>query len=1137
MSFTHLHLHTEYSLLDGMIKIEELVERLKEFGMDACAITDHGVMYGVVEFYRTLQKHKIKPILGIEAYLTPKGVKEREKDEERYHLVLIAKNDTGYKNLLKLTSKSFIEGFYYKPRVDYEMLREHNEGIIALTACLQGEIAKAILKGGKEEARKSIKRYIDILGKENFFIELQNHKLEEEYKVIKIATELAKEEGIKVVATNDAHYLKKEDAKAHDILLCVQTLAKVDQSDRMKYPGEEFYLKNESEMRELFKEIPESIDNTELIKEMCNVSIKFGEYHLPHFTLTKEEKWDPEKNKKLLEELVFTKLHELYPNNTDEVIKKANYEIEMIEKMGFTDYFLIVYDFIKWAKEHDIPVGPGRGSSAGSIVSYALGITGVDPLKYQLFFERFLNPERISMPDIDIDFGDRERDRVIDYVRQKYGEDHVAQVATFGRMEARQVIRDVGRALNFSYSEMDRIAKLFPQGMQLKEALNIVKDLRDCSQDERYKELFEIALRLEGIVRNFSTHAAGIVIGDKPLTEYVPLQIDKDNSVITQLDKDMVESIGLLKMDFLGLKNLTIIKDTLEMLKAKGINLNLERIPDGDKETFEMLKQGDSIGVFQLESSGMRKVLKGVQPESIEDLTAVISLYRPGTIKARGIEEYIERKNGTKKITYPHPILEEILKNTYGIIVYQEQVMQIANVLAGYTLAEADTLRKAIGKKIPEIMAAQRGIFIEKAYKRGIEKETAGKIFDLIEYFAGYGFNKSHAVAYATIAYRTAYLKAHYPAEYFTAILNSYIGNEDKTSQTIYEVKTKGIEIYPPDINKSDVFFKVEEKGIRVGLLAIKNVGEKALMEIINEREKNGKFSSFRDFIKRTESLKVNKKVVESLIKAGCFDSLNEDRKSLLEGDSSEEKSSISLFGGGEIIRKRALTTSIDILNYEKEIFGFYLTYNPLSAYMEELQEREVPTVSEIIEEIAQRNEEEEIIKTELAGTITSARKTKTKNGNFIYRFNLEDGISKIETLVMPKFLDKFTEYLEKEGVAIISGEIRKEENGLTLFAQEVKAFISSDEVKKKRKYRALHIYIKDFDGKFDEIFEKLRKFKEETSKIKGDIPLILHIFSDGKEIRINASPKIAITVSEKFFSKLENEFGKGNVVLKNWGE
>lgn len=1129
MGFTHLHIHTEYSLLDGMNKIKELACRLKELNMDACAITDHGNMYGVVEFYKELTKNNIKPIIGVEAYLTPKTIKEREKDEDRYHLILLAKDNTGYRNLLKLVSKSFIEGFYYKPRIDFEMLKEYSEGIIALGSCLQGEIATKIIKDGKEAARKSLKKYIEIFGKENFFIELQNHGLDEEQIVMKVGLELANEEGVRVVATSDAHYLRKDYAKAHDILLCVQTLAKVEDTDRMRYPGEEFYLKSEEEMRELFKEIPEAIENTQLIKDMCNVTIEFGKYHLPHYTKDGQP-WDPEVNKHLLEELALKNLRALYPDNYDEAYQKARFELDVVERMGFTDYFLIVYDFINWAKSHGIPVGPGRGSAAASIVSYSLGITGVDPIKYQLFFERFLNPERISMPDFDIDFGDRDRDRVIDYVRKKYGEDHVAQVATFGRMEARQVLRDVGRAMNFSYAEMDKIAKLIPFNTSLGEALKMVSELKSIAQDSRYKDLLEVALKLEGVVRNFSTHAAGIVIGDEPLTNYVPLQVDKDNAVITQFDKDILEAIGLLKMDFLGLKNLTIMQDTLEMLHSRGVEVDLEHLPEKDKETFDMLKQGDSIGVFQLESSGMRKVLKGVQPESIEDLTVVVALYRPGTIKAGGIEEYINRKNGTTKVTYPHHTLEQILKNTYGIIVYQEQVMQIANALAGYTMAEADTLRKAIGKKIPEIMAAQRSIFVERASSRGVERNVAEKVFDLIEFFAGYGFNKAHAVCYATIAFRTAYLKAHYPREYFTAILNSYIGNEDKTREVIYEVKTKAIKILPPDINESEVLFTVQGDSVRVGLLAIKNVGEKALAEIIKERNKNGKFVSYKDFERRMESLKVNKKVIESLIKAGCFESLNEDRKTLLESGSVENIESLSLFGGSSTIMRKSATSAIEILNYEKEAFGFYLTNNPLNAYLSEIDDRGVPTVSQVLSEEMEG-------KVALAGVINSPRKTKTKNGNYIYRFNLEDGISKIETLVLPKHLSNFTEYLEKQGVAIIQGEIKRDEKGTTLFAENVQDFVTPEELKKKKKYKAIHLYIKNFGKDFEDLLDKLKKIKEEALEVRGDTPLILHIILEGKEVRINASPKIALSVSEKFISRLESTFGKENIQLKNWGE
>ena len=1147
MGFTHLHLHTEYSLLDGMNKIEELAPRIKELGMDAVAVTDHGNMYGVMEFYETMKKAGIKPIIGVEVYIAPNGIEKKEKDEERFHLILLAKSLKGYKNLTKIVTESYIKGFYYKPRIDFETLKKYNEDIIAMTACLQGEISAKALRGDLQEVKKALYKYLDIFGKENFFIEVQNHGLEEERRVIEVAKTLRDTEGVKLVATNDAHYLRKEDAHAHDILLCVQTLRPFDDPERMRFPSEEFYVKSEEEMLSTFKGLEEAVYNTELIKEMCNIEFDFSSYHLPVYK--KDENWDPSKNKEYLEELTFKGLKEKYGDKANEVTERARYELDIIEKMGFTDYFLIVQDFINYARTNDIPVGPGRGSAAGSIVSYALGITEIDPIKYNLFFERFLNPERISMPDIDVDFGDRGRDAVIEYVRKKYGESHVAQIATFGKMEARQVVRDVGRALKFSYQETDKIAKLIPQGLKLKEALQTLPDLRKLYEDERYKELFDVALKLEGVVRNFSTHAAGVVIGDAPLTEYLPLQTDKDNAVITQFDKDVVEHIGLLKMDFLGIKNLTIIQDTINMLKAKGIDIDITKIPEDDKETFDMLKRGDSVGVFQLESAGMRRVLKGVQPDSIEDLTAVVALYRPGTIKAGGIEEYINRKSGKTKVTYPHPKLEPILQNTYGIIVYQEQVMQIANVLAGYTMAEADTLRKAIGKKIPEIMKAQRDVFVQKSVANGVDKGVAEKIFDLIEFFAGYGFNKSHAVSYATLAYRTAYLKAHFPKEYFTAILNSYIGNEDKTRETLLEAISKGIPVYPPDINKSDAIFKVEGEGIRFGFLGIKNVGEAAINEVIKERIANGPFSSFKDFERRTSSFKVNKKVVESLIKAGCFDSLGEDRKALLEGESSEHELTVSLFGGATQPSKPKIhATRADILKYEKEAFGFYLSDNPINAYLGILEDLGVETVSQVLskfktaddeneEDVEETIEETTISKVKIAGVINNAKKSKTKNGNFILRFDLEDGANKVGCLVMPQHLDKFTEYLDKDGVAIIAGEIRQEEDSVTLFATDVEKFLTEKDIKKNEINNALHIKISMDNEDFDTIKEKLVKIKELAEKFKGDVPLILHVKTDGVVVRIHPAPKFSVIPTKAFITKIEEILGSNSYEIKSFLE
>ncbi|MGC9073194.1 MAG: DNA polymerase III subunit alpha [Caldisericum sp.] len=1148
MGFTHLHLHTEYSLLDGMNKISELSSRVKELGMDAVSITDHGNMYGVIEFYDEMKKAGIKPIIGVEVYIAPNGVEKKEKDEERYHLILLAKSLKGYKNLTKIVTESYIKGFYYKPRIDFEILKKYNEDIIAMSACLQGEISAKALKGDIKEVRKALYKYLDIFGKENFFVEVQNHGLDEEKAVIEVAKTLKDTEGVKLVATNDAHYLRKEDAHAHDILLCVQTLRPFDDPERMRFPNQEFYIKSEAEMLEVFKGLEDAVYNTELVKELCNVEFDFSSYHLPVYR--KDENWDPSKNKEYLEELTFKGIKEKYGDKAEEVMERARFELDVIEKMGFTDYFLIVQDFINYARNNDIPVGPGRGSAAGSVVSYALGITEIDPIKYNLFFERFLNPERISMPDIDVDFGDRGRDAVIDYVRKKYGESHVAQIATFGKMEARQVIRDVGRALKFTYQETDRISKLIPPGLKLKEAIETLPDLRKLYEDSRYKELFDVALKLEGLSRNFGTHAAGVVIGDAPLTEYLPLQTDKDNSIITQFDKDVVEHIGLLKMDFLGIKNLTIIQDTIDMLKSKGINIDIDKIPEDDKETFDMLKRGDSVGVFQLESAGMRRVLKGVQPDSIEDLTAVVALYRPGTIKAGGIEEYINRKSGKTKVTYPHPKLEPILKNTYGIIVYQEQVMQIANTLAGYTLAEADTLRKAIGKKIPEIMKAQREIFVKRAVENGVDKIVAEKIFDLIEFFAGYGFNKSHAVSYATLAYRTAYLKAHYPKEYFTAILNSYIGNEDKTRETLLEAISKGIPIYPPDINKSDALFKVEGSGIRFGFLGIKNVGEASINEIIKERIANGPFSSFKDFEKRTASFKVNKKVIESLIKAGCFDSLDEDRKALLEGGS-ETHATVSLFGGlPQATTPRVHATRADILKYEKEAFGFYLSDNPINAYLGILEDLGIETVSQVIskfkreEDIESENsldsleiEEITINKVKVAGVINNAKKSKTKNGNFILRFDLEDGANKIGCLVMPQYLEKFSEYLDKDGIAIIEGEIRQEEDSFTLFAVDVFKFLTEKDIKKNDKNNALHINISLDEESSQTVFTKLSKLKEIAQSFKGEVPIILHIKTDGVIVRIHSSPKFSVDPLKGFISKLEEIFGKDSYEIKSFLE
>ncbi len=1127
MAFTHLHLHTEYSLLDGLNRLPLLANRIKELGMNAVAITDHGNMYGAINFYEIMKANDIKPIIGVEAYVAENGRKQKEKGSHRFHLILLAENNEGYKNLLKLVSLSYIEGFYYKPRIDYELLEKYHKGVIAMSACLQGEVPYRILHEGKEAGRKALHRYLDIFGKDNFFLEIQNHNIEEEKKVIPIMAELSNEENIPLIATNDAHYLKREDAKAHDILLCVQTLSKVNDPERMRFPSDEFYVKSEEEMKEMVPGLEKAVENTEIINERCNVNFEFKTYHLPHYVEKKDDEWNEENNKNMLDTLVEKGLNKLYPQkNNGEVAKRAEDELKIIEQMGFVDYFLIVQDFINWAKSHDIPVGPGRGSAAGSIVSYALGITDIDPLKYNLFFGRFLNVARVSMPDIDVDIGDRDRDKVIQYVRERYGLDRVAQVATFGKMEARAVIRDVGRALDFPYAEIDRIAKLVPPRFSLKGAIETIPELKEKAADENYKMLFETALKLEGIERNFSTHAAGVVIGDAPLMEYVPLQLDKNGAVITQFDKDVVEHIGLLKMDFLGLKNLTVIQDSIKILKEKGIKIDFDKMPTDDSKTYAMLQKGDSSGVFQLESGGMRKVLKGVKPKSIDDLTAVISLYRPGAIKAGGIDDYINRKNGKKKVTYPHPSLEKILKDTYGIIIYQEQVMQIANVIAGYTMAEADMLRKAMGKKKPEIFAKQRNIFIEKSVLQGINRETAKKIFDLIEYFAGYGFNKSHAVCYATIAYRTAYLKAHYPKEYFTALLNGYIGNENKTNELLFEIRRMDIQILPPDINKSDIYFKTEEEGIRFGLLAIKSTGEKALTLIAKNRDQNGQFTSFANFKSRMQNIRVNKKVIENLIKAGCFDSFGDDRKALLTNGGEKKKESPSLFGNSmpEIVKKIIRASTMELLSYEKDAFGFYITGHPINSYLQILRDANLRTVSEL-----SNKDDGEIVK--IAGIKGKFKRAKTRKGQSMYKFEIEDSDAKATVVVFSRAYETFSKYVDKEGVIVVEGRAKKEGNGFTIIANNVTNFFTEKDIKEKAEFNSLHIYAKE-DG---ELLQKFTMLKEEIKNYKGRAPLFIHLLIDHTDIKIKTSPKFYVKSSGSFIKKVEKIFGKGTAKISDW--
>ncbi|MBU4128540.1 DNA polymerase III subunit alpha, partial [bacterium] len=882
--FVHLHVHTEYSLLDGACRLKDLVKAARDYRMPALAITDHGNMFGVIDFYRKAMARGVKPIIGCEVYVAPKSRLEKSLKpgkEAFYHLVLLVKDERGYKNLVKLASIAYLEGFYYKPRVDKEVLAKYHEGIIALSGCLKGEIPTLILDNRIGEAKRVALEYRDIFGQENFFLELHDHGIEEQKGVNKELISMGRELGIPLVATNDCHYIRKEDAPAHDILLSIQTATTIDDPNRLRFSTEEFYLKSPQEMGDLFHQTPEALENTVRIAERCNLELEFGKTHLPHY--------EPPEGRDLdgyLKELCYQGLKRRYSGVTPELKKRLEHELKIIKDTGYTSYFLIVWDFVQFAKSKGIAVGPGRGSAPGSLVAYSLGITSLDPLKHDLLFERFLNPERVTMPDIDIDFADDRRDEVISYVVEKYGKENVAQIITFGTMKARAVIRDVGRSLKIPYSEVDRIAKLIPPeiGMTIEKALRTVPELKGIVQKgEKVKRLVDVAKSLEGIVRHASTHAAGVVISKESLTNYAPLFKGAKGEIATQYAMGPLEAIGLLKMDFLGLRNLTVMGHTLRILKEKeNVEIDMDKISLDDEKTFDLLKRAHTVGVFQIESSGMRDLLKKLKPEEFSDIVALIALYRPGPMGSGMTDDFIRRKHGLIPIKYLHPQLEPILKDTYGVILYQEQVIRIAHELAGFSLSKADLLRQAMGKKISVLLDQQRKEFVEGAIKNEISKSIANKIFDLISHFAGYGFNKSHSSAYASISYQTAYLKANYPLYYMTALLTSEMNNTDKLVRYIEVTKRMGIEILPPDINESERDFTVAGDKIRFGLAAVKNVGSGAIASMTEMRQKKGKFRSLYHFCEEVNTRLINRRAIESLIKCGAFDSLGAKRSQLM---------------------------------------------------------------------------------------------------------------------------------------------------------------------------------------------------------------------------------------------------------------
>ncbi len=1053
MSFAHLHVHTEYSLLDGACRIKDLPKLVRSMGQTACAITDHGVMYGVIDFYRACKAEGVKPIIGCEVYVAPRTRfdKQHEFDSEARHMVLLCENETGYRNLSYLVSMAHIEGFYIKPRIDLELLRERHEGLICLSACLAGEIPRRLRAGDYNGAKEYALTLSEIFGPDRFYLELQDHGIREQAIVNRGILRLHEETGLPLVVTNDAHYLRKEDAAAHDVLLCIQTGKTVEDENRMRYEPQNFYLRSTEEMAALFPDYPDAIDNTGKIAEMCNVEFTFGKYHLPEFKLP--EGYD---SFSYLKKLCKEGYAERYGEGKPEYRDQLKYEQDMIEKMGFTDYFLIVSDFVRYAKSVGIPVGPGRGSAAGSMVSYCLHITDIDPMQYALYFERFLNPERVSMPDIDMDFGDTRRGEVVDYVRRKYGDDHVAQIVTFGTMAARGVIRDVGRALNMTYAECDVIAKLIPSAlhMTLDEALRLSKELRDkYEQDERVKRLIDTAKALEGMPRHASTHAAGVVITKDPVVSYVPLARN-DETIVCQYTMVTLEELGLLKMDFLGLRNLTILDDAVKMIQRKDKRFTLDAIPDNDPETYEMLQQGRTSGVFQLESAGMTGVCVGLKPTTVEDLTAIIALYRPGPMDS--IPRFIASKHDPKLVTYMHPSLEPILSVTYGCIVYQEQVIEIFRRLAGYSLGQADMIRRAMSKKKAKDVEKERKTFVHGDPDRGIKgciangipEQTAEAIYQDIYDFANYAFNKAHAVSYAVVAYQTAYCKRHYFKEYMAALLSSVLDVSEKVNEYFGECKENGVALLPPDVNRSDAGFTVEEDGIRFGLAAIKGIGRGLIARMTEERDKNGAFTDFQDFCQRMDGVDMNKRAMESLIRAGAFDSMGYRRSQLdavyervMDGISNSNRANlegqIDFFGFGTADDTPRQSTLVlpDIAEFspgekmrmEKETTGLYLSGHPMDAYRSAARAAGAQPIGRIRDDFAQDGgptifADEQLVT--IAGVVISSKTKTTKKNTLMAYVTLEDDTGSMEMLCFARCLETSGSYLREGSVITARGRL-----------------------------------------------------------------------------------------------------------------
>lgn len=1140
--FVHLHNHTQYSLLDGASLLTELVKLTRVYNMSSVAITDHGNMFGAIEFYMLCKKAGIKPIIGCEAYIAPESRFDKSThgiQEATFHLLLLAMNDKGYHNLMKLVSIGYTEGFYYKPRIDKDVLRAHCEGLICSSACLKGEIAHLILSNQVEQAYRVAGEFAELFGKDNFYLEVMDNGIAEQKQVNRTLAKMGRDLGIGLVATNDCHYLQKQHAQAHEALLCIQTQTNLEDPNRMRMQTNEFYFKTPEEMSRIFKELPQAINNTLEIADKCNLELDLQSTHLPHFTppqgKTREE---------FLKELVTQGLNKRYETIDDSISSRVDNELKVIRESGFVSYFLIVWDFIKYAKDNNIPVGPGRGSAAGSVVSYCLGITDLDPMRYSLLFERFLNAERISLPDIDIDFCYERRDEVISYVKRKYGTENVAQIITFGTMMAKAAIRDVARVMNFTYQEADRIAKLVPSDLNitLAQALEQEPELMQLyKNDSRVTLLIDTAAVLEGVTRHASTHAAGVVISEKGLSSYIPLFKSSDNQLSTGYPMTSLEKIGLLKMDFLGLKTLTVIDQAVKIIKrTRSRDIDIQKLPLDDEKTYRLLKKAESLGIFQVESHGMRDLLRKLKPTDFEDLIALLALYRPGPIGSGMVDDFISRKHGRMKVRYDHPLLEKILKDTHGIILYQEQVMQIVNTLAGFSLSQADLLRRAISKKNPEVIQQQRKHFVEGCLRNNVDRAVADKIFNLIEYFSNYGFNKSHSAAYALISFRTAYLKAHFPVEFMAALLTSERDNTDKVAQYIEECNRMGIRVLPPDVNESFANFTVVKDAIRFGLAAVKNVGEGAIDSIVVARKKYGSFRSIYDFTERVDLRLVNRKVVESLIKCGAMDSFKLYRSQMvamldhaLDVASVLQKDRLngqySLFDNFEQDDKfKAHFQKVpdmkewpepQLLAFEKELLGFYISSHPIARHEKSLK----LYTSDTTQTLGRLHDGGEV---SVGGIITKAKYTFTKKtGEKMAILRLEDLKGTVDVLVFPRSFKSAEKNIAEDAMVFVKGRVNLREDTPKIIAEEILPL----EAARNKYTRALSIELittgleKDILAKLSEIFKKH----------KGQTPVYINFTTpEKKKVQMAAGRHLSVVPTDELITEIETLVGQGAVCV-----